>query len=154
MRHPLLIGAVEKIVENDFYIGEDFKSILITGSNTGGKTVVLKTVGLFLLMTKSGLFLPCGRCMIYPFRKVFADIGDEQNILQNLSTFSSHMKIVIDIVNNSDFETVVLMDELCAGTDPQEGAILAEVILKKLRDLNPNVKLIDSLGNQMRHRAF
>lgn len=136
MRHPLLIGAVEKIVENDFYIGEDFKSILITGSNTGGKTVVLKTVGLFLLMTKSGLFLPCGRCMIYPFRKVFADIGDEQNILQNLSTFSSHMKIVIDIVNNSDYETVVLMDELCAGTDPQEGAILAEVILKKLRDLN------------------
>ena len=136
MRHPLLIGRVDKIVENDFSIGEDYKSILITGSNTGGKTVALKTVGLFLLMTKSGMFLPCGRCVIYPFRKVFADIGDEQNIFQNLSTFSSHIKIIIDIINNSDYETVVLIDELCAGTDPQEGAILAEVILKKLKDLN------------------
>ncbi len=136
MRHPLLIGRVEKIVENDFLIGEGYKSIIITGSNTGGKTVALKTVGLFLLMLKSGMFLPCGRCCIYPFRKVFADIGDEQNILQNLSTFSSHMKIVIDIINNSDYETVVLIDELCAGTDPQEGAILAEVILKKLKELN------------------
>ena len=136
MRHPLLIGRVEKIVENDFSIGEDYKSIIITGSNTGGKTVALKTVGLFLLMVKSGMFLPCGRCSIYPFRKVFADIGDEQNILQNLSTFSSHMKIIIDIINNSDYETVVLIDELCAGTDPQEGAILAEVILKKLKDLH------------------
>ncbi len=136
MRHPLLIGRVDKIVENDFSIGEDYKSILITGSNTGGKTVALKTVGLFLLMTKSGMFLPCGRCIIYPFRKVFADIGDEQNIFQNLSTFSSHIKIIIDIINNSDYETVVLIDELCAGTDPQEGAILAEVILKKLKDLN------------------
>lgn len=136
MRHPLLIGRVDKIVENDFLIGEDYKSILITGSNTGGKTVALKTVGLFLLMTKSGMFLPCGRCIIYPFRKVFADIGDEQNIFQNLSTFSSHIKIIIDIINNSDYETVVLIDELCAGTDPQEGAILAEVILKKLKDLN------------------
>ena len=136
MRHPLLIGRVDKIVENDFSIGEGYKSIIITGSNTGGKTVALKTVGLFLLMLKSGMFLPCGRCCIYPFRKVFADIGDEQNILQNLSTFSSHIKIIIDIINNSDFETVVLIDELCAGTDPQEGAILAEVILKKLKELN------------------
>ena len=136
MRHPLLIGRVENIVENDFAIGEDYKSVIITGSNTGGKTVALKTIGLFLLMLKSGLFLPCGRAVIYPFRKVFADIGDEQNILQNLSTFSSHMKTVIEILNNSDFETVVLMDELCAGTDPQEGAILAEVILKKLKELH------------------
>lgn len=136
MRHPLLIGHVEKIVENDFSIGEEYKSILITGSNTGGKTVALKTVGLFLLMLKSGMFLPCGACKIYPFKRIFADIGDEQNILQNLSTFSSHIKIVIDIINHSDYETVVLIDELCAGTDPQEGAILAEVILKKLKELN------------------
>ncbi len=135
MRHPLLIGNVENIVENDFLIGDNYKSIIITGSNTGGKTVALKTVGLFLLMVKSGMFLPCGVCKIYPFRNVFADIGDEQNILQNLSTFSSHIKIVIDIINHSDYETVVLIDELCAGTDPQEGAILAEVILKKLKDL-------------------
>lgn len=130
MRHPLLIGCVEKIVENDFSIGEGYKSIIITGSNTGGKTVALKTVGLFILMTKSGLFLPCAEAHIYPFEKIMADIGDEQNILQSLSTFSSHMKNVIDILNQANSESFILIDELCAGTDPQEGAILAEVILK------------------------
>lgn len=132
MRHPLLIGRVQNIVENDFEIGREYKSIIITGSNTGGKTVALKTVGLFLLMTKSGMFLPCAEAHIYPFEKVLADIGDEQSILQNLSTFSSHMKNVIDILNLSDKDTFVLIDELCAGTDPQEGAILAEVIMKRL----------------------
>lgn len=131
MRHPLLIGRVEKIVENDFGIGKDYKSVIITGSNTGGKTVALKTVGLFILMMKSGLFLPCAEAHIYPFEKVLADIGDEQSILQNLSTFSSHMKNVIDILENADSETFILIDELCAGTDPQEGATLAEVILKE-----------------------
>lgn len=132
MRHPLLIGRVQNIVENDFEIGGEYKSIIITGSNTGGKTVALKTVGLFLLMTKSGMFLPCAEAHIYPFEKVLADIGDEQSILQNLSTFSSHMKNIIDILNLSDKDTFVLIDELCAGTDPQEGAILAEVIMKRL----------------------
>ena len=132
MRHPLLIGRIEKIVENNFSIGKEYKSIIITGSNTGGKTVALKTVGLFILMMKSGLFLPCAEAHIYPFEKVLADIGDEQNILQSLSTFSSHMKNVISILNIADSETFVLIDELCAGTDPQEGAILAEVILKNL----------------------
>ena len=131
MRHPLLIGRVEKIVENDFEIGESYKSIIITGSNTGGKTVALKTVGLFILMMKSGLFLPCAEAHIYPFEKVLADIGDEQSILQNLSTFSSHMKNVIDILELADSETFILIDELCAGTDPQEGAVLAEIILKE-----------------------
>ena len=131
MRHPLLIGRVEKIVENDFEVGKDYKSVIITGSNTGGKTVALKTVGLFVLMMKSGLFLPCAEAHIYPFEKVLADIGDEQNILQNLSTFSSHMKNVIDILEKADSETFILIDELCAGTDPQEGATLAEVILKE-----------------------
>lgn len=130
MRHPLLIGRVEKIVENDFFIGEDYKSIIITGSNTGGKTVALKTVGLFILMMKSGIFLPCAEACIYPFEKVMADIGDEQSILQSLSTFSSHMKNVISILNQANSESFILIDELCAGTDPQEGAILAEVILK------------------------
>ena len=132
MRHPLLIGRVSNIVENDFEIGKGYKSIIITGSNTGGKTVTLKTVGLFILMMKSGLFLPCAEANIYPFEKVLADIGDEQSILQNLSTFSSHMKNVIEILNLADAETFVLIDELCAGTDPQEGATLAEVILKEL----------------------
>ena len=131
MRHPLLIGHVEKIVENDFEIGETYKSVIITGSNTGGKTVALKTVGLFILMMKSGLFLPCAEAHIYPFEKVLADIGDEQSILQNLSTFSSHMKNVIDILENADSETFILIDELCAGTDPQEGATLAEIIMKE-----------------------
>ena len=131
MRHPLLIGHVEKIVENDFEIGETYKSVVITGSNTGGKTVALKTVGLFILMMKSGLFLPCAEAHIYPFEKVLADIGDEQNILQNLSTFSSHMKNVIDILEKADSETFILIDELCAGTDPQEGATLAEIIMKE-----------------------
>ena len=132
MRHPLLIGRVPKIVENDFSIGDGYRSIIITGSNTGGKTVALKTVGLFILLMKSGLFLPCAEAKIYPFEKVLADIGDEQSILQNLSTFSSHMKNVIDILNIANSESFVLIDELCAGTDPQEGAILAEVILKEL----------------------
>ena len=132
MRHPLLIGRVKKIVENDFEIGKGYKSIIITGSNTGGKTVTLKTVGLFILMMKSGLFLPCAEAHIYPFEKVLADIGDEQSILQNLSTFSSHMKNVIEILSLADSDTFVLIDELCAGTDPQEGATLAEVILKEL----------------------
>lgn len=130
MRHPLLIGNVKNIVENDFIIGDDYKSIIITGSNTGGKTVTLKTVGLFVLMMKSGLFLPCADAHIYPFEKILADIGDEQNILQSLSTFSSHMKNVINILNQASSESLILIDELCAGTDPQEGAILAEILLK------------------------
>ena len=111
MRHPLLIGRVEKIVENDFEIGKDYKSIIITGSNTGGKTVALKTVGLFILMMKSGMFLPCAEAHIYPFEKILADIGDEQSILQNLSTFSSHMTNVIDILEIADSETFVHIDE-------------------------------------------
>ena len=132
MKHPLLIGNVSRIVENDFEIGKGYKSVIITGSNTGGKTVTLKTVGLFILMMKSGLFLPCAEAHIYPYGKVLADIGDEQSILQNLSTFSSHMKNVIEILNLADSESFILIDELCAGTDPQEGATLAEVILKEL----------------------
>ena len=131
MRHPLLIGRINNIVENDFSIGKGYKSIIITGSNTGGKTVSLKTVGLFILMMKAGLFIPCAEAHIYPFKKVLADIGDEQSILQNLSTFSSHMKNVIEILNLADSESFILVDELCAGTDPQEGATLAEVILKE-----------------------
>ena len=132
MRHPLLIDRVENIVENDFFLGREYNSIIITGSNTGGKTVTLKTVGLFILMMKTGLFLPCAEAEIYPYEKVFADIGDEQNILQSLSTFSSHMKNIIDILNFANSDSIVFIDELCAGTDPQEGAILAEVILRNL----------------------
>lgn len=132
MRHPLLIGNVEHIVSNNFEIGKDYKSIIITGSNTGGKTVTLKTIGLFLLMAKSGMFLPCTMAKIYPFKQIFADIGDAQSIQQSLSTFSSHMTNIIEIINKSNADTFVLLDEICAGTDPQEGAVLAQVILEHL----------------------
>jgi len=130
MRHPLL--NVENVVSNDFEIGKDYKSLIITGSNTGGKTVTIKTIGLFILMAKSGIFLPCLNAKIYPFSKVFADIGDSQSILQNLSTFSSHMTNIINILNMSDSKSFVILDEICAGTDPTEGAVLAKVILEKL----------------------
>lgn len=132
MRHPLLLDYVENIVENDFEIGHDYKSVIITGSNTGGKTVALKTIGLFILMAKAGLFLPCSEAKVYPFENVFADIGDEQSIAQSLSTFSSHMTNIIDILAQSNEETFVVIDEICAGTDPQEGAILAQVVLEEL----------------------
>ncbi len=136
MRHPLLIGTVENIITNDFSIGRDYKSIIVTGSNTGGKTVTLKTVGLYILMTRAGMFLPCQNAKIYPFKQVFADIGDAQSILQSLSTFSSHMKNIIEIVNKSDENSFVLLDEICAGTDPVEGAVLAKSILEKLAQKN------------------
>lgn len=132
MRHPLLIGNVENIVTNNFEIGKDYKSVIITGSNTGGKTVTIKTIGLFILMARAGMFLPCTNAKVYPFEKVFADIGDDQSILQNLSTFSSHMTNIIEILKLSNEKCFVLLDEICAGTDPVEGAVLARVILEKL----------------------
>lgn len=132
MRHPLLLDYVENIVDNDFEIGKDYKSVIITGSNTGGKTVAIKTIGLFILMAKAGLFVPCSEAKLFPFEKVFADIGDEQSIAQSLSTFSSHMTNIIDILEQSDEDTFVVIDEICAGTDPQEGSILAQVVLEKL----------------------
>lgn len=136
MRHPLLIDVVEKVVSNDFEIGKDCHSIVITGSNTGGKTVTIKTVGLFLLMMKSGLFLPCAAANIYPFKSVFADIGDAQSIQQSLSTFSSHMTNIIEILNNADDKSFVILDEICAGTDPTEGALLAKTILEFMAEKN------------------
>ncbi len=132
MKHPLLIGNVEEVVTNNFEIGNEYKSVIITGSNTGGKTVTIKTIGLFILMAKSGMFLPCTDAKIYPFENIFADIGDDQNILQNLSTFSSHMTNIINILNNSNDSSFILLDEICAGTDPVEGAVLAQVILEQL----------------------
>ena len=132
MRHPLLIGVVDDVVSNNFEIGKDYKSVIITGSNTGGKTVTIKTIGLFILMVKAGLFLPCTMAKVYPFKQIFADIGDSQSIQQSLSTFSSHMTNIIEIVNKADSETFVLLDEICAGTDPLEGAVLAQVILENL----------------------
>ena len=130
MKNPVLIKSKTEIVENNFYIDSEKNCIIITGSNTGGKTVVLKTAGLCTLMTKAGLHIPCYEAEIYPFKKVFADIGDDQSIIQNLSTFSSHMKNIVDIANRADEETLVLLDEVAAGTDPKEGASLAQAILE------------------------
>ncbi|MBD5402548.1 endonuclease MutS2 [bacterium] len=132
MKHPLLLQISEDVVANNFEIGKDYKSVIITGSNTGGKTVTLKTIGLFILMARAGMFLPCTYAKLYPFKNVFADIGDAQSILQSLSTFSSHMTNIIEILKQSNEESFVLLDEVCAGTDPVEGAVLAHGILEKL----------------------
>ncbi len=133
MKNPVLIKSKTEIVENDFYIDKNKNCMIITGSNTGGKTVVLKTAGLCTLMTKAGMHIPCYEAEIYPFKKVFADIGDEQSIIQNLSTFSSHMTNIVNIVNSADNETLILLDEVAAGTDPKEGASLAQSILEYLQ---------------------
>lgn len=129
--HPLL--NVEKIVTNDITLGVSYKGILITGPNTGGKTVLLKTVGLLSLMIKFGLLIPCANeSEMAIFDNIFADIGDEQSISQNLSTFSSHLKNVIDIINNVTMNSLVLIDELGSGTDPIEGSSLAIAIIDYL----------------------
>lgn len=133
MKNPVLIKSKTEIVENDFYIDLNKNCMIITGSNTGGKTVVLKTAGLCTLMTKAGLHIPCYEAEIYPFKKVFADIGDEQSIVQNLSTFSSHMTNIVNIINRADSDTLILLDEIAAGTDPKEGASLAQAILEYLQ---------------------
>ncbi len=132
MKHPLLLKLGAEVVSNNFEIGKDYKAVIITGSNTGGKTVTLKTIGLFILMAEAGMFLPCTYAKLYPFKKIFADIGDLQGIMQSLSTFSAHMTNIIEILKQSDEETFVLLDEICAGTDPVEGAVLARGILDKL----------------------
>lgn len=132
-RHPLI--DMEKVVPIDVNLGDGYSTLLITGPNTGGKTVTLKTIGLFILMTESGLHIPCYEdSNIALFREVYAEIGDEQSIENNLSTFSSHMLNTANIISNADHESLVLLDEVGSGTDPTEGAALGVAMLEALKE--------------------
>lgn len=151
-RHPLI--DAKHVVPNTIVIGDGYRILLITGSNTGGKTVSMKTLGLLVLMHQSGLFIPVGEGSEMPvFGDVFCDIGDEQDISQNLSTFSSHMKQLIYILKHCHDDDLILADELGSGTDPAEGSAIAIAILDALYQKGPYV-MVTTHYNDLKNYAY
>ncbi len=140
MAHPLLLEVKEEVVKNDFTLGKTYNCLLVTGSNTGGKTVALKTAGIIVLMAKAGLFIPALGGKIYPFKEIYCDIATEQSLEQGFSTYSAHIKNIADILdkieNDKNSDSLILFDELGSGTDPAEGASIARAILEFIAQKN------------------
>jgi DNA mismatch repair protein MutS2 len=153
MRHPILLTVINNVVPNDLEIGKKANMLIITGSNTGGKTVTLKTAGLCVLMAKAGLHIPAVEASIYPFENVFADIGDEQSVIQSLSTFSGHMINIINILNNTNDKSLIILDEVGAGTDPSEGSALAQAVLESLHKKSA-ITLVSTHYGELKSLAY